>query len=144
MTDYSDEERDTVRTAAFGAMMLVSKADPGFFAMFKESIAGSKVLSKASPELRELLTSGGMPSTPKGSPEEVDQAVLTSLGQAVTILQQKGPDEVEGFKSLIVDACDKVAEASKGVAPAETEAIGKVKSALGVGGRVAGPGGQVL
>ena len=26
----------------------------------------------------------------------------------------------------------KVAEASKGVAPAETEAIGKVKSALGV------------
>jgi hypothetical protein len=33
---------------------------------------------------------------------------------------------------LIVEACNKVAEASKGVAPAETEAIGKVKSALGV------------
>ena len=50
----------------------------------------------------------------------------------MAILQQKGPDEVEGFKAIIVDACDKVAEASKGVAPAETEAIGKVKSALGV------------
>jgi hypothetical protein len=132
MTDYSDEERDTVRSAAFGAMLLVSKADPGFFAMFKESMAGSKALAKASPELRELLASGGMPSPPKGSPEEIDKTVLTSLEQAVAILQQKGPDEVEGFKALIVDVCDKVAEASKGVAPAETEAIGKVKSALGV------------
>ena len=131
VTDYSDEERDTVRSAAFGAMLLVSKADPGFFAMFKESMAGSKTLAKASPELRELLT-GGMPSPPKGRPEEIDKAVLTSVGQAVAILQQQGPDEVEGFKALIVDACDKVAEASKGVAPAETEAIGKVKSALGV------------
>ena len=56
MADYSDNERDTVRSAAFGAMLLVSKADPGFFATFKESMAGSKVLAKASPELREMLT----------------------------------------------------------------------------------------
>jgi hypothetical protein len=131
MPAYSDQERDTVQSAAFGALALVSRADPGFFAMFKESIAGSKVFAKASPELREMLT-GGMPTAPKGSPEEVDQAVLASLQQAVAVLQQKGPDEVEGFKALIVEACDKVAEASKGVAPAETEAIGKVKSALGV------------
>jgi hypothetical protein len=31
-----------------------------------------------------------------------------------------------------VEACEKVAEASKGVDPAETEAIGRVKGALGV------------
>ncbi len=132
MTDYSDQERDTVRSAAFGAMALVSKADPGFFAMFKESMAGSKALANASPELQELLKSGGLPNPPKGKPEEIDKAILTSVEQAVAILQQKGPEEVEGFKAIIVDACNKVAEASKGVAPAETEAIGKVKSALGV------------
>ena len=65
----------------------------------------------------------------KKNPNDVMKAAQE---QAVAILQQKGPDEVEGFKAIIVDACDKVAEASKGVAPAETEAIGKVKSALGV------------
>ena len=43
----------------------------------------------------------------------------------MAILQQKGPDEVEGLKAIIVDACNKVAEASKGVAPAETEAIAR-------------------
>ena len=89
MADYSDNERDTVRSAAFGAMLLVSKADPGFFAMFKESMAGSKVLAKASPELREMLT-GGMPSPPTGKPEEIDAKVLTSLEQAVAILTGLG------------------------------------------------------
>jgi hypothetical protein len=132
MAAYSDEERDTVRSAAFGAVALVSKADPGFFAMFKESMAGSKAFTTASPELQELLKSGGMPNLPKGNSNEIDTSILSSVERAVAILQQKGPDEVEGFRAVVVDACNKVAEASKGVAPAETEAIGKVKSALGV------------
>ena len=132
MAAYSDEERDTVRSAAFGAVALVSKADPGFFAMFKESMAGSKAFTTASPELQELLKSGGMPNLPKGSSDEIDKSILSSVERAVAILQAKGPDEVEGFRAVVVDACNKVAEASKGVAPAETEAIGKVKSALGV------------
>jgi len=131
MTDYTNEEHDIIRSAAFGAMMLVSKADHGFIAMIKESIAGSQVLAGASPELRELLV-GGMPRPPVGTPEEIENSVLTSLQQAVAILHEKGPEEVEGFKELIVHACDKVAEASGGVSPAETEAIDKVKSALGV------------
>ena len=130
MTEYSNEERDTIRSAAFGAPGLVSKADPGFIAMFKESMAGSRALATASPELREILA-GGIPRPPMGTPEQIEQEVLTSVQQAVAILEQKGPEEVEGFKALIVDACDKVAEASGGVSPAETEAIGKVKSALG-------------
>jgi hypothetical protein len=132
MAEYTDEERDTIRTAAFGAIMLVSKADPGFLAMFKETTAGSKTLAGASPELRDLLKSGGLPTVPKGTPDEVDKAVLSALEKSVTILQDKGAAEVDGFKALIVQACDQVAEASKGVATAETEAIGRVKSALGV------------
>jgi hypothetical protein len=132
MAEYTDEERDTIRTAAFGAIMLVSKADPGFLAGFKETMVGSKTLAGASPELRELLKSGGFPTPPKGTPEEVDKAVLSALEKSVTILQEKGAAEADGFKALIVEACNKVAEASKGVDPAETEAIGRVKGALGV------------
>jgi hypothetical protein len=47
MAEYTDEERDTIRTAAFGAIMLVSKADPGFLAGFKETMVGSKTLAGA-------------------------------------------------------------------------------------------------
>ena len=91
MAAYSDEERDTVRSAAFGAVALVSKADPGFFAMFKESMAGSKAFTTASPELQELLKSGGMPNLPKGSSDEIDKSILSSVERAVAILQQRGP-----------------------------------------------------
>lgn len=47
MADFTDQERDTIRTGAFGAIALVSNADPGFFATFKESMAGSKALATA-------------------------------------------------------------------------------------------------
>lgn len=132
MTDYTDEERTTLRTAAFGAMMLVSKADPGFFATIKESMAGSKVLANSSPELRDLLKSGGLPQVPKGSPAEMEAGVLSALQQSTTILQTKSPAELEGFRGAIVAAVDKVADASGGVTEPETAAIAKVKAALGV------------
>ncbi|MBB5872902.1 hypothetical protein F4553_006336 [Allocatelliglobosispora scoriae] len=133
MTDYTDEERQTLRTAAFGAMMLVSNADPGFFATIKESMAGSKVLAGSSPELRDLLKSGGLPQVPKGSPAEMETGVLAALQQSTTILQSKAPAELDGFRSAIVAACDKVADASGGVTEPETAAVTKVKAALGVG-----------
>jgi len=131
MTDYTDEEKATLRSAAFGAMMLVSAADPGFFAMFKESMAGAKALAAAPADLRELLKSGGMPPVPKGSPAEVETAVLAQLQQAVAILQAKAPQDLDGYKAVIVAACDHVANASKGVAESETAAIAKVKGAIG-------------
>src|SRR5690349_17199621 len=128
MTDYTDEERRTLRTAAFGAMMLVSNADPGFFATVKESMAGSKALAGSSPELRDLLKSGGLPQVPKGSPAEMETGVLAALQQSTTILQAKSPAELDGFRSAIVAACDKVADASGGITEPETAAISKVKA----------------
>jgi hypothetical protein len=131
MTDYTDEEKATLRNAAFGAMMLVSAADPGFFAMFKESMAGAKALAGAPPELRDLLKGGGMPSVPKGDMAQVEASILQQLQQAVGILQSKAPQDVDSYKAVIVAACDHVAEASKGVAESETAAIAKVKAAIG-------------
>jgi hypothetical protein len=130
MTDYTDEEKATLRNAAFGAMMLVSAADPGFFAMFKESMAGAKALASAPPDLRDLLKSGGMPSVPKGDMGQVEGSILTQLQQAVGILQAKAPQDVDGYKGVILAACDEVAEASEGVAESETAAIAKVRTAI--------------
>jgi hypothetical protein len=132
MTEYTDAERDTLRTGAFGAMMLVSQADPGFFATFKESMAGSKALASSSPELRDLLKSGGIPKVPKDSPDAMEAGVLSALTQSTQILQAKAPEELDAYRGAIVTACEAVAGASDGVKPVETEAIGKVKTALGV------------
>lgn len=130
MTDYTDEEKSTLRNAAFGAMMLVSAADPGFFAMFKESMAGAKALAAAPPDLQALFKGGGMPSMPKGA--QVESTVLGQLQQATAILQAKAPQDLQSYRDVITAACDQVANASQGVAESETAVIGKIRAAVGV------------
>jgi hypothetical protein len=132
MTEYTDQERETLRTAAFGAIFLVSHADPGFLSTIKESLAGSKALTQASPQLRDLLRSGGLPHMPRGSEAEVEASVLSALQQSTAILQAKAPAELDGYRTAVVSACDEVAEASGGVKDTETAAVAKVKTALGV------------
>jgi hypothetical protein len=130
-TTYTDQERQTIRTAAFGAVYIVSSAEPGFFDMVKESFAGSKAFAN-SPELRDVLRGGGMPKLPKGSPQDIEQGVLSALNESQQILQSKGPDELSGFRSALSDALDRVANAAGGGTSAkETAAVAKVKTAIG-------------
>jgi hypothetical protein len=133
MTEYSELERQTLRTAAFGAVYLVSSAEPGMMDMVKESFAASKAFAASSPELRDVLRAGGLPKVPKGSPTEIENGVLNALQQSTSILQAKGQPELDGFRSAVTTAIDDVAEAAGGTSSAETAAIGKVKAALGVG-----------
>jgi hypothetical protein len=130
MTEYTEQEKQTIRTGVFGAVALVSNAEPGMFDMFKEGVAGAKALKETSPELRDILK-GGMPHFPK-SPAELESLVLADLAQSTRILQEKNPSEVNGFRDLVVSACDKAATASGGVQDSEAAEINKVKQALGL------------
>ena len=75
-TTLTDEEQDLVRRSAFSAIALVSKADPGFFSMFKESMAGSRAFAEAPAGVQQLLREGGFPTPPTGSPEQVESTPL--------------------------------------------------------------------
>lgn len=131
MATYTDQERQTLRTAAFGAVYMVSSAEPGFFDMVKESFAGSKAFAK-SPELRDILRSGGLPKMPQGSPEDIEHGVISALNESQDILKSKGPDELRGFQTAVSNAVDEVANAAGGGAsPAEAEALTKVRAAIG-------------
>ncbi len=134
MADYTDTEHQTIRNAAFGAIALVSKADPGFFSTFKESMAGSKAFAAAPPAVQELLRTGGFPSPPRGDAAEVERQVLTGLSESMTILNAKDPSAATGFRDVVLSACDAVAQAAGGVDPAETAMVEKVRGALGAGG----------
>ncbi|AKT52222.1 hypothetical protein [Arsenicicoccus sp. oral taxon 190] len=135
MTDNStptltDEQRDQIRNGAFGAIALVSKADPGFLAMFKESMAGSKTLASAPADVRELLAGQGLPTPPSGSPEEVESAVLRDLAGGYAALRSTAPGQAQGYRDVVLAACDQVAQASGGVAPTEQAVIEKIRGAL--------------
>ena len=132
MTEYNDLEKQTLRTAAFGAVFLVSSAEPGMMDMVKETFAASKAFAASSPELRDVLKTGGLPKVPKGSPADIERGVLEALQQSTSILQTKGQPELDSFRSAVTTAVDQAAGAAGGTSEAETAAIGKVKAALGV------------
>ncbi|MDG4808229.1 hypothetical protein O7634_15865 [Micromonospora sp. WMMD1120] len=126
----TDDERLTLKTGAFGAVFLVSNADPGVLGVIKESIAASGALADASGTVKEALTTGPLPKLPRDSQLEIESVVLPALRRAVVILREKSPGDVPAYRSLVLAAADRVARAHDGVAPAEAAAIDQIRDAL--------------
>jgi hypothetical protein len=130
MDRLTAEEQLTLKTGAFGAVFLVSNADPGMLAMVRESIAASGALGEAGGVVKQALTTGPLPQLPRDNALEVESMVLPALGRAVDILREKAPGDVEAYRSVVLAAADRVAEAHRGVAPAEAAVIEKIRMAL--------------
>ena len=136
----TEDERQTLKTAAFGAVYLVANADPGFFNVLRESFAASGALAGATGPLREVLTKGPLPRLPKSPPADSAGAgagqsdpiefVLSALRRSVAILAEKAPDELAEYQSTVIGAVDRVAEAADGVSEKEYAMIARVKEAL--------------
>jgi len=126
----TEDEKYTLKTAAFGAVYLVSNADPGFFNVIRESFAASDALAGASGLVKEALTGGALPRLPKSPPADVAEAVLPALRRSVAILAAKAPEELAGYRLTVLQAIDRVAGAADGVSERESGMIAKVKEAL--------------
>ncbi|WP_410813164.1 hypothetical protein [Micromonospora sp. 067-2] len=126
----TDEERLTLKTGAFGAVFLVSNADPGMLGVIRESVAASDALANASGVVKEALTTGPLPRLPRDSQLEIESVVLPALDRAVRILREKSPADVDAYRSVVLTAADRVARAHHGVAPAEAAVIDRIRGAL--------------
>ena len=126
------DEKAILKRAAFGAVFLVSNADPGVLSMIKESFAASGALADTAGLVKEVLTTGGLPQLPRDDPEAVEVIVLPELGRAVEILETKAPQEADNYRRVVLIAADRVASASEGVGEAEATMVAKVRAALGV------------
>jgi len=132
VSELTDEEKSTLKTAAFGAVYLVSDADPGFFAMLRESFAASDALAGATGLVKQVLTTGPLPKLPRASTAEVEAHVLPLLERSVAILREKAPSEVDNYQAAVVTAAEQAANAAHGVNAREADALAKVKTAVGV------------
>jgi hypothetical protein len=131
MTDYTDSEKQMLRGAAFGAVFLVSNAEPGMFDMIKESFAASKSFATASGDMQGIFRGMSMPKIPKGNSPQIESNVLSDLSTSVKTLQQKAPADADAYRHIVLDACTNAAQAVGGVSAPETEMLGKVNAALG-------------
>jgi hypothetical protein len=130
MEPLTADERLTLKTGAFGAVFLVSNAEPGILAVVRESFAASGVFGETSGVVKEALTSGPLPELPRDSALEIEATVLPALSRSVAILREKSPQDVEVYRSVVLAAADRVAQAARGVTSAEATVIDRIRDAL--------------
>ncbi|HEX5540838.1 MAG TPA: hypothetical protein VFX60_04645 [Micromonospora sp.] len=123
------DEKMILKTAAFGAVFLISNADPGVLPMIKESFAASGVFVEAVGLVKDVIITGDLPQLPQGA-AEVERIVLSGLQRSLEILQEKAPQEVENFRTTVISALEQVARASEGVSESEDAMMSKIREAL--------------
>jgi hypothetical protein len=133
--DFTEEEWKAMQKGVTGAGMLVSVSDRDFTDTFGEAGALARSLaeqhqSNESALIRELAGIHGSGFGLTASPDKVESETLSSLRTAMAALASKAPDDLDRYRKLVLDVADRVANAKGGLAPNETAAIEKIKSAL--------------
>ena len=133
--DFTEEEWEQLRKGATGAGLLVSVSDRSFFDSFKEAGSLAKHLaggrSEDSALVRDLAGERGSGFGVKSSPEELETGTIEALRGAVATLQAKAPDEVEAYRSFVLEVAEAVGRAAGGGEAAEAATIEKIRAALG-------------
>ena len=131
----TETEIETLRKGATGAGMLVAVSDKSFFDSFKEAGAMAKHLAAAksgseSAVVREVAEGRGTGFGLTASPGEVESGTLDALRSAKELLQAKAPEELDAYRSFVLDLVRSVSSAAGGGDEAEAAAIAKVEAAL--------------
>ena len=134
--DFTEEEWEALRKGVTGAGLLVSLSDRGFFDTFKETGALASHLGDArkdaSSELvRELAQSGKTGFGMGTSQDELEAETLAALRTGVTTLREKAPDELDDYRRFVLEVAESVAAAAGGGDAAESEALAKLRAAVG-------------
>jgi len=132
--DFTEQEWEQLRKGATGAGLLVSTSDRSFFDSFKEAGSLAKHLaggrSEESQLVRELAEERGIGFGMSKSPKEVETETVAALEAAKATLQAKAPDELEAYRSFVVELAETVGKAAGGGDEVEAETIEQIKAAL--------------
>ena len=133
----SESEIETLRKGATGAGMLVAVSDRSFLDSFKEAGAMAKYLGAAasgsqSEVVRQIAKGRGTGFGVTASREELESGTLEALRSAKEHpLETKSPQELDAYRSFVLELVRSVSAAAGGGDEAEAAAITKVDEALG-------------
>ncbi len=136
--DFTPEEWEAIQYSMMDTMAYISIVDPQFFASFKEATAGAKYLSNAmqtstSTLVRDLAhdARSRKDHALAGMGTNIEAPTLERLRDAVALIAEKAPEDLDAYKTFIAGLADAAAQASDGISDTEASAIFKVKEALG-------------
>jgi tellurite resistance protein len=82
--------------------------------------------------VREIAGTHGTGFGLTASAQEVESETLAALASGIAALEAKAPDELDGYRELVLAVADAVAQAKGGgVSAEEVAALEKVNRALG-------------
>jgi hypothetical protein len=126
----TDQDKLTLRTAAWGAVSLMSAAGAAG-SPHKVATHGSIALTSATGLVGHVLT-----KAPKGvkygkSVAELADVVLPALTAAMSLLKQQAPAEADNFRNTVIVAIEASARTQNGEpSPTMTEMARKITTAL--------------
>jgi hypothetical protein len=134
-SDFTEQEWEQLHKGVTGAGLLVSLSDRSFFDGFKEAGTLARHLADArknsdSSLIRELAEVRGSGFGLTDRPDEIERETLEALRSAVSVLEDKAPDDLEAYRSFVLDVAESVAAAAGGGDEVEREAIEKIREAL--------------
>ncbi len=134
--DFTEEEWKIMQKGVTGAGALVSISDPDFTDSFGEAGAIGKYLAQQHEKsdsvlIRDLTHVHGTGFGLTASREKVETETLDALRSATATLQAKAPDGLAAYQELVIGVAEHAASAKTGIKPTETDAIAKIKEALG-------------
>jgi tellurite resistance protein len=133
--DFTEDEWKELQQGVTGAGLLVSTAHRDFTDSFGEAKAVAKELAahrdSESELVRELSETRGTGFGLVASPKEVVEGTISALDSSIAVLGDKAPDELEAYRTFVLDVATAVAEAKGGVKEQESAAIERIRGALG-------------
>ncbi len=133
-TDFTEDEWKELQQGVTGAGLLVSTAHRDFTDSFGEAKAVASQLAahrdSESELVRDLSGTHGTGFGLVASPKEVVEGTMSALAASVALLTQKAPDELEAYRTLVLDVANAVAAAKGGVKEEESAAIERIRGAL--------------
>lgn len=126
----SDQDKTTLRIAAYGAVTLLSAAGAAGGSPHKIATNGSIALGSATGLVGHVLT-----EYPKGkelngkSVAEIADRVLPALTAAMSLLKEQAPEEVDNFRSTVITAIESATHHSQ-PSPIMAGMIHKITKAL--------------
>jgi hypothetical protein len=128
----SDQDKSTLRTAAYGAVTLMTAAAAGAGSPHKVATQGSTALTSATGLTGHVLSEKSTVENLNGkSTAELADQVLPALTAAMQLLKKQVPEEADNFRSTVLVALEAATQTRKGEpSPTLTAMTRKITEAL--------------
>jgi hypothetical protein len=128
----SDQDKLTLRNAAYGAVALMAAAAAGIDSPHKVAAQGSIALTSGTGLIGHVLAEKSSVGDMSGaSTAEIADRVLPALTTAVQLLKKKAPEEADNFRSTVLVAIETATRSRKGeINPTLAAMTDKITQAL--------------